>query len=434
MKRAAILPLSLLAFLVPGMAESAVACDRVAAPSGSDSASGTAQAPFRTAQQLVRSLGSGQTGCLRAGTFSADEEVIVDRPGITLKSFPNERATLRTRLWVSAEGSGSTVSDLNLDGRNPRELPSPTVNAADVTFRNNDVTNHHTAICFALGNPEYGRATRTLLEGNQIHNCGLMPAQNHDHGIYVEASTGVIIRNNWIYDNADRGIQLYPDADNTTITGNVIDGNGQGIIFSGIGQRTSDNNVVERNVISNSVVRHNVESYYDDGDAVGKGNVVRQNCIKGARGWYGNEGGGMGVQSPQTGFTARENLAKSPQFVNRSAHNFALAPGSDCARLLGGQLTIGISLKAAKNQVKTNAALPVTGTTSGAQAGDQVTIAIRAGKGWRSIGRARLAADGRFKTKVRVKVPRSVTRAKFRATVAGLGDSKPVAVKVKTRR
>ena len=45
-----------------------------------------------------------------------------------------------------------------------------------------------------------------------------------------------IVRDNWIYDNTDRGIQLYPDADGSTITGNVIDSNGEGIVFAGEGR------------------------------------------------------------------------------------------------------------------------------------------------------------------------------------------------------
>ena len=72
-----------------------------------------------------------------------------------------------------------------------------------------------------------------VIEGNRIHDCGELPAANHDHGIYVGNAAGRSIRDNWIYDNADRGIQLYPDADRTAITGNVIDGNGQGVIFGG---------------------------------------------------------------------------------------------------------------------------------------------------------------------------------------------------------
>ena len=71
-----------------------------------------------------------------------------------------------------------------------------------------------------------------MIERNRIHNCGQLPPTNHHHGIYVEASDGARITDNWIYDNADRGIQLFPDAQGTYVARNVIDGNGQGVIFS----------------------------------------------------------------------------------------------------------------------------------------------------------------------------------------------------------
>ena len=59
------------------------------------------------------------------------------------------------------------------------------------------------------------------------------PVTGHDHGIYVEGANGVRITNNLIYDNADYGIHLYPDAEGTYVARNVIDGNGGGVIFAG---------------------------------------------------------------------------------------------------------------------------------------------------------------------------------------------------------
>ena len=120
-----------------------------------------------------------------------------------------------------------------------------------------------------------------MIENNNIHNCGKLPAQNGDHGIYIDDATGTIVRGNWIHNNADRGVQIYPNGDNSLITGNIIDSNGEGVIFAGAGGQTSDNNVVEHNIITNSQVRQNVESYWGSGP-VGVGNVARNNCIKGA--------------------------------------------------------------------------------------------------------------------------------------------------------
>jgi hypothetical protein len=46
----------------------------------------------------------------------------------------------------------------------------------------------------------------------------------------------------WIYDNADRGSHLYPDADDTLVANNITDGKGEGTIFSGLGDQASSDN------------------------------------------------------------------------------------------------------------------------------------------------------------------------------------------------
>src|SRR5262245_3930442 len=173
---------------VVGSSSAATSCDRVASPSGSDSAAGSSASPFGTAQKLVDSLAPGQTGCLKAGLY--EQNVTITRGGakgapVTLSSYPGERATVRGRFRVKDGANFVTVQSLDLDGRNSDSLPSPTVNGDDVTFRDNDVTNYHyTAICFLLGSDAYGRAQRTTIEQNRIHDCGRLPAGNHEHGIY----------------------------------------------------------------------------------------------------------------------------------------------------------------------------------------------------------------------------------------------------------
>lgn len=306
-------------------------CDAVASPSGSDRAPGTAAAPFRTPRRLLQALGPGRTGCLRAGSFREDLTVRRSgRPGapLTLRSYPGERAVLRGRLWIA--GDWVTVSGLGLDGRNATRLPSPTVTGDDATFLGNDVTNHHTTICFDLGFPGYGRADDTLIRGNRIHDCGELPATNEHHGIYVALATDTRIVANLIYDNSDRGVQLYPDAQRTTITGNVIDGNGEGIIFSGGPRRGSSGTVVRGNVIANSRVRRNVEWFYEPGEPAGRNNVVEGNCLWGGR----LERGNGSVQTPTRGFVARGNTVVKPRYVNRSAGDFRVRDAR-CARLVG---------------------------------------------------------------------------------------------------
>jgi parallel beta-helix repeat protein len=304
----------------------AMSCDRVTAPSGSDSAAGTVASPYRTTQRLADSLAPGQTGCLRAGLYEQDVKVTKGGAAgspVTISSYPGERATLKGRLRIADSANFVTVESLDLDGRDASGLPSPSVYGDDVVFRDNDVTDHHTGICFLLGSSSYGRAKRTTIERNRIHDCGVLPALNHHHGIYIEASDDARILSNWIYDNADRGVQMFPDSQGSYISGNVIDGNGQGVSFA----RQSANNVVERNVVSNSVLRWNIE----DWELSGTGNVARDNCVWTTRTDLYNRQGGIMVNPD---FTSAGNLIADPLFVDRGAKDFRLRDGSPCAALL----------------------------------------------------------------------------------------------------
>ncbi|MGH2952440.1 MAG: right-handed parallel beta-helix repeat-containing protein [Solirubrobacterales bacterium] len=298
------------------MGSSNLVCDVVAKPGGS-------------VDDFVAALAPQQTACLRDGVHRSEDDIAISARGVTLSSYPGERATLEGRLWIREGGDAVTIENLTLNGRNTRGLPSPTVNGDAVRFRGNDVTNDHTAICFVLGDDDYGDAVGTVIERNRIHDCGRLPATNHDHGIYVAHADRTVIRGNWIYSNADRGVQLYPDADGSVITGNVIDGNGQGILFSGEDGEVSEDNLVEDNVITNSNLRFNVESFWPDGRE-GTGNLVRSNCVFG--GARSLESGG--VQSPAIGFEAIDNVHADPLFVDREAADLRLAEDSRCPDLI----------------------------------------------------------------------------------------------------
>src|SRR3954452_21306585 len=96
-------------------------CDRFAATNGSDSAPGTAAAPFRTAQKLSNSLAAGQTGCLHGGTYTEDLTVTQGgRAGapVNIRSFPGERAPIVGLLWIARQADYVTIASLDLDGVN----------------------------------------------------------------------------------------------------------------------------------------------------------------------------------------------------------------------------------------------------------------------------------------------------------------------------
>jgi hypothetical protein len=296
------------------------ACDKAASTRGSDRNAGTGSEPYATVAKLANSLRPGEAGCLRAGTYRG--RVVIRRGGrrgapTTIRSAPGERATVRGRIHVANSANHVVVWRLYLDGRNRANLPSPTVNGNHAVFRDNDVTNGNTTICFLLGSKRYGPARRTVIERNRIHECGELPPTNHHHGIYVEASDGARITDNWIYDNADRGVQLFPNARRTYVARNVIDGNGEGVVFS----RNSAGNTVEQNVISNPVVRYNIEDF----ELTGTGNVARRNCL-----WSARHPDRAGVQ-PDIEVPVQDSVVSEPAYRARDDKDFRLAADSPCA-------------------------------------------------------------------------------------------------------
>ena len=418
---------------------SKVTCDRVASTLGSDSYAGTVTYPYATVAKLLSSLRADQTGCLRAGVYEQDVEVV--RGGtagapITLTSYPGERAILLGRLVIAETANWVVIEQLDLDGRNEARLPSPTVNGDNVTFRGNDVTNRHTGICFLLGSDEWGRARGTVIERNRIHNCGHLPPTNHDHGIYVEVSEGARITDNWIYDNADRGIQLFPDAQRTYVARNVIDGNGQGVLFS----RDSSNNVVEQNVISNPVVRYNLETFALEGD----GNIARRNCVWSTRHW-----GNSGIQL-EIGVPVVDNVVTEPSFANREAKDFRLLSAGACVNVSRSTLTAGdpppqprkrrgrlVRLRAGSRSVWPGGRLLLsarawTSVASPARARSAVLRVRRAGA-WRRVAKMRLRGT-RYAVRLRpeqLSDPIRPRRVQLRAYVRGAGRSNIVKVRVR---
>ncbi len=58
--------------------------------------------PGTDLQAFADGLQPGTIGCLRGGTHSFDG-LVVRTPGITLTSYPGERATLKGRMWVDSD-------------------------------------------------------------------------------------------------------------------------------------------------------------------------------------------------------------------------------------------------------------------------------------------------------------------------------------------
>ncbi len=366
-RRAALaLPCAAIAVLGAGLAFAATpssassTCSYYAAPSGSDANSGTSSSPFATVEHLASALAPGQTGCLAAGaTFVSNVSLSHGgQPGapiVLTSADPANPATIKGRIVTFPGGDWITFTQLKLDGVNAGGLPSPTVGSDHVTFSNVDATNEHTAICFDLINStSWGVARYTTIDSSRIHGCGELPSTNQDHGIYISGYYATIT-NNYIYDNADRGVQLR-GSQNAMIQHNVIDRNGEGVIF---GDQVTSNNDVSDNIVSNSNIRWNAESYWGS-SPVGTGNSFHDNCVwaSNSDSYYDSQGG---VDGP-AGFSASANKVGNPLYVNASAGDYAIPSGSPCAGK--GPLTASIGVSTAPVLPPTTSATTTASTAT----------------------------------------------------------------------
>jgi hypothetical protein len=334
-----IVPVVVIAALLAGGggAGAAPTCDKFASPLGLNTNPGTQLLPYRTVQRLANSLAPGQTGCLRGGAYVGGLTVVrggtPDAP-VTLQSYSGERAVVSGRVVIESTAQYAMLSDLDLVGVNLENLPSPLIEGSSAVIQDSDITNLHTADCVYIGTDEHPVRDVTIAR-NRIHDYGLIPLTNRHHGVSVWNAFDTEIRRNVIYDNADRGVQLYPNSQRTHVAYNVIDGNGEGVLLAGSRfLKTSNGNVIERNVITNSIARDNIETYWPEGGRVGTGNIVRENCV-----WGGaRDNGDGGIQPRMENVLVTGNLVSDPSYANRDAKSFALDPASPCIATISGMV------------------------------------------------------------------------------------------------
>lgn len=313
------------------------ACSRFAAPNGSDSGSGELRNPFRSAQRLADALSAGETGCLRTGTYDTSREFVLafqrsGSPGaeITIQSYPGERAHVVGSVHVPEGRSHVRLANLDIEGTGT--MNTIKVYSADVTIEGNDITNRRRGrSCLLLGSNDAGPAVGTVVRRNVFHDCGATSNANQDHGIYAANVSGAEIVENVFHDSSGYAIQLYPNARDTFVAGNVIDGGGDstrgGIVIGGDGNQASRGNAVVRNIVAYART-YNVSSVWEG--SVGSANRVDENCVWGAR----NENIAPGM----AGFSASGNVTADPRFVDRRRHDYRLASDSPCLALVDADL------------------------------------------------------------------------------------------------
>ena len=363
---------ALLAFSATSYASHAT-CDKYAAPTGSDSKSGTLSAPYKTAQKLVNSLSAGQTGCLRAGTYNeSDKLVTVSRGGtsdtnrITVQNYTGEKATIRAQVQVTRkapfvtfrssggrgnlvlDGTGGPVTQKKTNQNRYNTNASPLIQANNTEWLNLEITKrnrqlsstqlYRTGVC-ALISYSTSAVSGTRIEGNKIHGCGVMRNQEDNsyirdyfgsgkhldnrasgspdnHGIYVSYTSGTtVIKDNLIYDNGERGIQLYPRAKGVVVQNNVVDGNGTGLVYDG----SSSNNTVRNNIFTFANYNWNARAH---NNLTGTGNTFENNCV-----WQSDRTGGLKLSSriKKSGI-----VVANPLYRDQANRDYRLGSNSPC--------------------------------------------------------------------------------------------------------
>ncbi|MEA2125101.1 MAG: hypothetical protein QOI80_1883, partial [Solirubrobacteraceae bacterium] len=306
---------------------SAAGCNLVAASGGDDRAAGTAAHPLRTPQAVVDRLRAGQTGCLRGGVYGerGDQGYIArfghgGRPGrpLTLRSYPGERATLAGVVYVTHDAPDVTLADLVIDDPTAydqyQEL-AVEINATRTTLVRDEITTHQDKTCVILGAGDAGRAVHTVIRDSVLRDCGSPSRGLLDHAIYAAHATGLRVVGNVISGTAGYGVHLYPDAQRSVVRGNVMSGNGGGVIFAGEGDSASSRNRVERNVIVGSTQRPDISGWWSG--RTGRNNVARRNCLSRAI-------------EDHTGFRISANRVGEVRF----ADGFRIADAGACAPIV----------------------------------------------------------------------------------------------------
>jgi hypothetical protein len=322
----------------------ALRCSMYASPSGSDaSGDGSLTAPFASLGKLDDALSSGQTGCLRAGTYGstgshielANDGSVLGR--ITITSFPGETATVRG--WVDVEGSYTTLSHLSIDGSNnlytqhPAGVNCPSPTSESLTIAGHDdvleYDDYYQSIASLRGNGIgigfWGDADNTIIRYDKIHDVG--QCQAYDHLIYLSHGNNVQIYDNWLWnDPHGRGVQLYPAPTNAKIFNNVIDHVGEGFVIGNESGNTVSGNQIYNNVISNltglswqNIPAEGIHDLY--GGTPGTGNAFHDNVLY-------NDAGGVGrVSAVQT----YANTSANPQLTDPADHDYQPQSGSPVA-------------------------------------------------------------------------------------------------------
>ncbi len=183
------------------------------APNGNANHSATLQRPLATPAQALDLSEAGDTIYLRQGRYVINHFLWVDKPNLTIASYPNERATLASGTEESDSNANNilivvadrvAVLDLDIEGGSYYGIKidvDKTPTTKGVIIRGCRI-GHSGRDCIKTF-----RADHLLIENCEIGPSGARDAANAE-GIDAIASVGITIRSCYIHDTATNGLYL----------------------------------------------------------------------------------------------------------------------------------------------------------------------------------------------------------------------------------
>jgi parallel beta-helix repeat protein len=307
-----------------------------------------------TPEDLYASLQPNETGCFRAGSYGTSNTYInMLKVGAVMRNYPGEYPQIKGRWRLDQAATGAKIIGLrlNVDSTDPLAKVGILILGDDQVVRGNDITERTatgtrgTGVCVHAARTSWNGPNRFKIENNRVHDCGV--SDNHQHGIYIDAGNGSI-RNNVVYRNADRGVQLYPRAKSVVVESNTIAYNGNGlninddILFNGaenLGDATHDGccstgNTARFNVISHSTMRGGANSHPFNVEAPsldGAGNTASDNCLFATTGiaQYDTNGGVEAGTETRLTLTPGYPIA-NPAYQMAVPDDYRIGVGSGC--------------------------------------------------------------------------------------------------------
>ena len=253
------------------------------APTGSDAAAGTADAPWRTLQRAANAVAAGDNVLVRAGTYAgfnltadgtaASPITFTAEAGVTINA-PNPTGPQAGRDGINVEGADHVV----VEGFKVVGMPRAgirVVTNTNAVVRNNVCDDNGTWGIFT------GFAENVTVAFN-------VTSRSHtQHGIYVSNSAdNPVVRGNTSFGNYGCGIHMNSDASmggDGVITGALIEGNT--IYDNGRGGGSAINmDGVSGSVVRNNLVYNNhatgIGLYQIDGLHGAQNNVIANNTVR----------------------------------------------------------------------------------------------------------------------------------------------------------